>query len=77
MDKTAMKLWYDPGADFLEVIFDRGVGVAEDTEDERVEVRVDQQGKVLSFHILGLKSMEGPPFEVELRPKKKAHPERG
>jgi uncharacterized protein YuzE len=71
MDKTAMKLWYDPEGDFLEVIFDRGVGVAEDTEDERVEVRVDQQGRILSFHVLGLKSTEGPPFEVELRPKKK------
>ncbi|HZA21394.1 MAG TPA: DUF2283 domain-containing protein [Dehalococcoidia bacterium] len=77
MDKTAMKLWYDPEADFLEVIFDRGVGVAEDTEDERVEVRVDKHGRVLSFHILGLKSTEGAPFEVELKPKKKTYPERG
>ena len=72
-----MKLWYDPEADFLEVIFDSGVGVAEDTEDERVEVRVDEHGRVLSFHILGLKSTEGPPFEVELKPKKKSSPERG
>lgn len=66
-----MKLWYDPEADFLEVILEKGIGVAEDTEDERVEVRVDERGKVLSFHILGLKSIEGPPVEVELRPKKK------
>jgi uncharacterized protein YuzE len=66
MDKTAMKLWYDPEADFLEVIFDRGMGVAKDTEDERVEVRVDEHGKVLSFHILGLKSTDAWRIEPEI-----------
>ena len=71
-----MKLWYDPEADFLEVIVEKGIGVAEDAEDERVEVRVDEHGKALSFHILGIKSIEGPPIEVELRPKKKASPKR-
>ena len=64
-----MKLWYDSEADFLEVIFQKGKGVAYDTEDERVEVRLDADGKVLSFHVLGLKSVFDSPLNVEIKPK--------
>lgn len=72
MDKGSVKLWYDPEADFLEVVLQQGVGVAEDTEDDRVEVRVDEQGRILSFHVLGLRSTTGPPVNLELKPKRKA-----
>ena len=77
MGTEVMKLWYDSEADFLEVVFEKGAGVAYDTEDERVEVRLDAQGRVLSFHVLGIKSISGSPLEIELKPKdtkQPAHP---
>ena len=64
-----MNLWYDSEADFLEVVFEKGKGVAYDTEDERVEVRIDEDGRVLSFHVLGLKSASGSPLNIEVKPK--------
>ncbi len=72
MDKQSVRIWYDPEADFLEVILQEGIGVAEDTEDDRVEVRVDEGGRILSFHVLGLRSATGVPLKLELKPKRKA-----
>ena len=69
MGKQAMKLWYDAEADFLEVVFKKGKGVAYDTEDERVEVRIDSDGDILSFHVLGLKSVSGAPMNIDIKPK--------
>ena len=69
MGDSGITLWYDSEADFLEVVFEKGAGVAYDTNDERVEVRLDAQGKVLSFHVLGLKSVSGSPLSVEIKPK--------
>ncbi len=71
MDKQSVKLWYEPDADLLEVVLAQGIGVAEDTEDDRVEVRVDEQGKILSFHVLGLKSLTGSPLSLEITPMRK------
>ena len=70
MGESGIKLWYDSEADFLEVIFKKGKGVAYDTEDERVEVRLDADGGILSFHVLGLKSVSDSPLNVEIKPKK-------
>ena len=69
-----MKLWYDSEADFLEVVFEKGAGIAYDTDNERVEVRLDAQGKVLSFHVLGLKSVSGSPLNVEIKPNETKQP---
>ena len=76
MGKDAIRLWYDSEADFLEVVFEKGKGVAYDTDDDRVEVRLDADGNVLSFHVLGLKSISGSPWNVELKPKEAKHPVR-
>ncbi len=70
MAKKVIKLWYDPKADLLDVLLEPGVGgVTYDTEDERVEVTVDEKGRLLSFHVMGLRFTEGEPFEVELKPR--------
>ena len=74
MGKEPIKLWYDSEADFLEVVFEKGKGVAYDTGDERVEVRLDADGNVLSFHVLGLKSVSGSPLNVELKPREAKQP---
>lgn len=69
MGDSEIKLWHDSEADFLEVVFEKGAGVSYDTDDERVEVRLNAQGKVLSFHVLGLKYIAGSPVSIELKPK--------
>ena len=74
MGKDSIKLWYDSEADFLEVVFEKGKGVAYDTEDERVEVRIDEDGRVLSFHVLGLKSASDSPLNIEVKPKEAKQP---
>ncbi|MBI2172133.1 MAG: DUF2283 domain-containing protein [Chloroflexi bacterium] len=71
MDKQLIKLWYDPEADLLEVVLEEGIGIAKDTQDDHMEVRVDGRGKILSFHVLGLRSMTGLPLSLELRPNRK------
>lgn len=61
MEGSGINLWYDSDADFLEIVFEKGKGVAYDTDDGRVEVRLDAQGKVIRFHVLGLKSIAALP----------------
>lgn len=74
MAEGAIKLWYDSEADFLEIVLEKGNGIAYDTDDERVEVRLDEEGNVLSFHVLGLMSVSGTPLNIEVRPKDAKHP---
>ena len=74
MGESGIRLWYDFDADFLEVVFEKGKGVAYDTDDERVEVRLDADGKVLSFHVLGLKSVSASPLNIKLKPKETKQP---
>ena len=53
MEKT-VKVWFDAEADFLEVSFSDGPALTVDTDDESVMKRVDAQGRLLGFSILGV-----------------------
>ena len=66
MERRAVKLWYDPKGDFMEVIFERKAGYFRKTEDERVMEKVDAHGNVLGFSIMKVNSLKGKPFEVAL-----------
>lgn len=66
MERTAVKLWYDPDGDYMEVIFERKAGYFRETEDERVMEKVDTDGNVLGFSIMNVSSLKGKPFEVTL-----------
>lgn len=68
MTQAKIKVWWDPDADFLEVIFANKSGYMRETSDDRVMVRVDDEGNVLGFHILHASSLKDAPFEVELAP---------
>jgi uncharacterized protein YuzE len=48
-----VKVWYDAEADYLEVIFRDGVGYMTETENDAVMERVDKDGHILGFSILG------------------------
>ncbi len=49
-----VKVWYDPEADFLEVQFSDAPGYMRETDHDAVMERVDEQGQVLGFSILGI-----------------------
>jgi hypothetical protein len=42
-----VKIWFDPEADFLEVIFSEALGYMRETENDAVMERVDTEGNLL------------------------------
>ncbi|MGH8653603.1 MAG: DUF2283 domain-containing protein [Gammaproteobacteria bacterium] len=49
-----VKVWFDAEADYLEVQFREGAGYMKETAHDAVTERVDMQGNVLGFSILGV-----------------------
>ncbi len=65
--RRAVRLWFDPEADYIEVLFeDRTPGYFRETADDRVMKKVDATGRVLGFSVLGASSFDGEPLEVAL-----------
>jgi len=48
-----IKVWYDAEADYLEVIFRDGARYMTETEHDAVMERIDKEGHILGFSILG------------------------
>ncbi|MGH8584064.1 MAG: DUF2283 domain-containing protein [Gammaproteobacteria bacterium] len=62
-----VKVWFDPEGDFLEVQFRDAPGYMRETANDAVMERVDQQGRVLGFSILGVSRFRKErPLEAEL-----------
>ena len=68
MDKQRVTFWYDQEGDFMEVTWDKGDGYYTETCDDRVMVKVDTEGHVLGFHVLGFSTVKGEPLNVPLAP---------
>ena len=66
MGEKQVRVWYDPEGDYLEVIFEPREGYFRETEDDRVMEKVDPEGNVLGFLILGVGSLKGIPLQVAL-----------
>ncbi len=49
-----IKVWFDPEGDFLEVLFSDKAGFMKETNNEAVMERVDDQGNVLGFTVMGV-----------------------
>ena len=49
-----IQIWFDAEADYLEVQFREGSGIMKETEHDAVMERVDAQGNLLGFSILGV-----------------------
>jgi hypothetical protein len=49
-----VKLWFDAEADFLEVRFNERPGFMKETANDAVMERVDSEGNVIGFSILGV-----------------------
>jgi hypothetical protein len=67
MGQTNLDIWYDPEGDYLEVIFERKEGYFRETDDDRIMEKVDPEGGLLGFSILGVSTLKGVPLQVALR----------
>ncbi len=55
---TNLKIWFDKEGDFLEVLFSEKSGYMQETENDAIMTRVDLQGNVLGFSILGVSKLQ-------------------
>jgi uncharacterized protein YuzE len=62
-----VKLWLDPDADYLEVVFSDAPGYMKETANEAVMERVDAEGNVIGFSVQGVSQFKkGHPLNTEL-----------
>ena len=62
-----VKLWFDPEGDYLEVTFSDAPGYMRETKSDAVMQRVDEQGHLIGFSVLGVsKFQKDHPLEAEL-----------
>jgi Zn ribbon nucleic-acid-binding protein len=62
-----IKVWFDAEADFLEVRFSDAAGYEKETKHDAVMERVDAQGQVIGFSVMGVsKFRKGNPLEADL-----------
>jgi uncharacterized protein YuzE len=53
----SVKIWLDPEADFLEVLFSDAPGYMRETDNDAVMERVDNQGNILGFSVLNVSQL--------------------
>jgi hypothetical protein len=62
-----VKIWFDAEADYLEVRFSDAAGFERETPNEAVMERVDVNGGIIGFSILGVSRFRRQnPLEAEL-----------
>jgi uncharacterized protein YuzE len=62
-----VKIWFDPEADYLEVQFKEAPGYLKETGHDAVMERIDSEGRVIGFSILGVSRFtKEKPLEAEL-----------
>jgi Protein of unknown function (DUF2283) len=62
-----IRVWFDAEADFLEVRFSDAAGYDKETKHEAVMERVDAQGHIIGFSIMGVsKFKKDKPLETDL-----------
>jgi uncharacterized protein YuzE len=52
-----IKIWFDPEADFLEVLFSEDPGFMQETDHDAISERVDQTGNILGFSVLNVSQL--------------------
>ena len=64
-----VKIWFDAEADYLEVRFSDAAGYEKETNHDAVMERVDAQGRVIGFSVLGVSGFrKEKPLEADLIP---------
>lgn len=61
-------VWYDPEADYLEVLFEKRSGYFRETDSDAVMEKVDTEGNVIGFSILRVSALDAShPLSVTLK----------
>ena len=63
---STVNLWFDAEADYLEVVFEERAGYWRETANDHVMTKVDSQGNILGFSVLGLSTFDNTPLAVIL-----------
>ncbi len=66
MAQKPVKVWYDSEGDYLEVIFEQKEGYLRETDHDQVMEKVDMEGNVLGFSILGVTNLKDRPLDIVL-----------
>lgn len=66
MAERHVRIWYDAEGDYLEVLFDDRPGHFRETANDAVMQRVNEEGNVIAFSILGVSAAQPRPLEIEL-----------
>lgn len=62
----AIKVWYDPEGDYLEVIFEKKAGYFRATDNDLVMEKVDKSGHILGFSVQNVSTVKKKPLEATL-----------
>jgi ribosomal protein S11 len=63
------RVWFDAEADYLEVRFSDAAGYMKETENDALMERVDAQGRVIDFSVMGVSRFKkDKPLEADLAP---------
>ncbi len=64
---STVKVWFDKEGDYLEVLFSDKPGYMRETDNDAVMERVDEEGNLLGFSVLGVSTLESKkPLVAEL-----------
>ena len=62
-----IKIWFDAGADYLEVRFSDATGNEKETQHDAVMERVDVKGHIIGFSVMGVNRFKkSNPLEADL-----------
>ena len=62
-----VKVWYDKEGDYLEVLFETKKGYFQETENDAVMKKVDEEGNIMGFSILKVSALkEQKPLNISL-----------
>ena len=54
---SSVKVWYDKEGDFMEVLFSERPGYMRETDNDAIMERVDEEGNLLGFSVLGVSNL--------------------
>jgi len=53
-----VKVWYDKEGDYLEVLFETKKGYFQETENDAVMKKIDEEGNIIGFSILKVSALK-------------------
>jgi hypothetical protein len=60
MASKNVSIWYDAKGDFLEIVWEVKSGDFIHTKDDRAMAKIDDEGNIIGFHVIGVSEMTEP-----------------